>query len=226
MSKSQEPKRRKPRHLESKLQQSCVAWFRLQYPRFASVLFAIPNGGARNGFEAAIMKMEGVTPGVCDLFLSVPMGNYAGFYIELKIKPNTPSEDQVKFIESVRSLGYKASVIYDIDTFIEAIRSYMENIGFARIEEVVCRHYGIRTERVRSKTQKREVSEPRFLIMALHSFDSNKDPLAVTSMYGLGRSNLYHARKTVANLYRTNVAFRSRANEILNELKLTEKAIL
>ena len=51
------------RHIESRLQQQCVAWFRLQHRSLAPLLFAVPNGGARRLREAQIMKAEGVTAG-------------------------------------------------------------------------------------------------------------------------------------------------------------------
>ena len=71
-------KQRKPqRHEESRLQESCVTWFRLQYPKLALLLFAVPNGGKRThrtivragrvitySPEAKQMKKEGVTAGV------------------------------------------------------------------------------------------------------------------------------------------------------------------
>lgn len=49
------------RHIESQIQKDCVTWFRLQYPKIGRLLFAVPNGGARNAKEAAIMKGEGLT---------------------------------------------------------------------------------------------------------------------------------------------------------------------
>ena len=43
----------KPRHEESQIQRSCLRWFRLQYPQYALLCFAVPNGGARNKREAS-----------------------------------------------------------------------------------------------------------------------------------------------------------------------------
>jgi len=44
-----------------------VAWFRAQYP--GVLIFAIPNGGHRDKREAHNLKMEGVWPGVADLYV-------------------------------------------------------------------------------------------------------------------------------------------------------------
>ena len=62
------------RHAESDIQQACVSWFRWQYPRYAKLLFAVPNGGQRSAVEAKIMSGEGVMAGVADVFCwSLPM---------------------------------------------------------------------------------------------------------------------------------------------------------
>lgn len=50
------------RNEESKLQQSCITWFRLQYPRLAKLLFAVPNGSRRDVVTGAILKREAWLP--------------------------------------------------------------------------------------------------------------------------------------------------------------------
>ena len=80
--------RRKPRHLESQLQRICVNLFRCKYPQYKVLLFAVPNGGHRDATEAKIMMVEGVTPGVSDLLLLVPRGQYHGLCIEMKTMSN------------------------------------------------------------------------------------------------------------------------------------------
>lgn len=76
--------RKKSRHIESQIQQSCVKWFRLQFPEIGLLLFAVPNGGARNKREAGILKGEGVTAGVVDMILLKPSGGFASLCIEFK----------------------------------------------------------------------------------------------------------------------------------------------
>ena len=73
------------RNEESKLQQSCITWFRLQYPRLAKLLFAVPNGSRRDVVTGAILKREGVVAGVADL---IPMKCYASLCIEIKYGKN------------------------------------------------------------------------------------------------------------------------------------------
>ncbi|MDR1504451.1 MAG: VRR-NUC domain-containing protein [Prevotella sp.] len=112
-----------PRHKESKLQRSCVLWFRLQYPEYT--LFAIPNGGYRNAAEAGILKAEGTLAGVADLFLMYPNKGYAGLFIEMKYGAGKQSPAQIAFQEKAQDKGYKYVVSDSLERFILEINSYI-----------------------------------------------------------------------------------------------------
>jgi len=118
---------------EYNLQVACVTWFRLQYACYAKNLFAIPNGGSRNLFEAVNMKRSGTTAGVADLFLAVPklcnnIGQdwYHGLFIELKINKRKPTESQIEFQETVEATGYKYVIIRNFDDFQKLINEYLK----------------------------------------------------------------------------------------------------
>lgn len=88
--------RKKSRHIESQIQQSCVKWFRLQFPEIGLLLFAVPNGGARNKREAGILKGEGVTAGVADMILLKPSGGFASLCIEFKTEEKGSTQREHK----------------------------------------------------------------------------------------------------------------------------------
>ncbi len=131
------------KHNESKLQRELVKWFRLQYPKYAMLLFAIPNGGKRGIIEASIMKSEGVVSGVSDLMLAVPSniskgptmladGTFAtftfrinGLFIEAKYGKGKQTESQKLFQAAVEKQGYKYSVVSDFDSFKALIEDYL-----------------------------------------------------------------------------------------------------
>jgi len=50
-------------------------WAEAQYPELA-LLFAVPNGGARNKVTAARLKAEGVKRGVLDIWFPVARGGW------------------------------------------------------------------------------------------------------------------------------------------------------
>lgn len=94
-------------------------------------LLAIPNANkllrmAKNSYAlAAYMRAEGLQPGALDLFLAVPHGGLGGLWLELKIKPNKPSEPQEKMI-SYLECGYRVKVAYSADEAITEIKQYLE----------------------------------------------------------------------------------------------------
>ena len=124
----QERSHRSSRHIESQLQRQCVAWFRLQYPKHARLLFAVPNGGGRSRVEAAIMKAEGVTAGVSDLILLEPRGGYGALCIEMKTgsKSSRQSESQKGWQEATEAAGNKYVVCRSLDTFMAEVTKYMD----------------------------------------------------------------------------------------------------
>lgn len=112
------------RHIESRIQQQCVSWFRLQFPKLSLLLFAIPNGGARSRIEASIMKGEGVTAGVADIILLHPNTAYHALCIEFKTPKGRQQDSQRKWQKAVESNGYKYAIIRSFNEFRELICNY------------------------------------------------------------------------------------------------------
>lgn len=118
----------KMKHDESDLQIRCVYAFRLMYPKLKMRLFAIPNGGFRSAIEAAIMRDEGVLPGVLDLFLSLPKKEFGGLYIEMKTDKGRLSNYQADFIKEMEG-DYKCVVCRSVEDFLIAVKEYLEPIN-------------------------------------------------------------------------------------------------
>lgn len=119
--------RKKPRHEESQIQQSCVRWFRMQFPDIALLLFAVPNGGARNKREAGILKGEGVTAGVADIILLKPSGGFASLCVEFKTedKGSNQRDTQKRWQEVAETAGNKYVICRSFDDFYREVRSYL-----------------------------------------------------------------------------------------------------
>lgn len=111
---------------ESRIQQACVLWFRLQHTSLAGLLFAIPNGGYRNAVTGAILKAEGVLAGVSDLILLYPSGKYHGLCVEMKTPKGRQQETQRAFQRRVERAGYKYAICRGIDEFKEVISKYLK----------------------------------------------------------------------------------------------------
>lgn len=121
-SKGKQP-RKKPSNEESNCQINCVKWFRFVYPSY--LIFAIPNGGARNKITGAIMKREGVVAGVADLCVLYGNGDHNGLYIEMKTKTGKQQPTQKAFEEHCVKQGYKYVICNSFDSFKETIEDYI-----------------------------------------------------------------------------------------------------
>lgn len=97
----------------------CLAW-----------LHAVPNGGYRNQKEAVILKKEGVTPGIGDLFLPWPkfFGGellYCGLYIEIKTGKDTLKSAQKRFRTHCEKAKYKYVVVKTAQQGIDILIDYV-----------------------------------------------------------------------------------------------------
>ena len=95
---------------ESQLQQTCVRWFRYQFPYAAPFLIAVPNGGRRDAKTGALMKKEGAFAGVADLIFFDPFGKKLPLFIEMKLPKGVQSESQVRFQRTYTQAGYTYTI--------------------------------------------------------------------------------------------------------------------
>ena len=110
-------RKRKPRHIEESIQVACVKWFRLQYPNL--VIFAVPNGGSRNLYEAKNMKESGTLAGVADLVIVGNGGRV--LFIEMKAGKNKQEDSQVLFQNKVEKLGHKYIICRSKEQFMKEV---------------------------------------------------------------------------------------------------------
>ena len=83
---------------EHEEQRELVRWFRQTWPGVR--IFAIPNGGARSPATAGLLKAEGVSSGVPDLFIPA-----WGLWVEMKRTKggslSAEQKDWISYLESV-----------------------------------------------------------------------------------------------------------------------------
>ena len=102
-----------------------AAYERMTHPEL-SLLYHIPNGGARDARTGARLKAQGVRPGVPDICLPVPRGNYAALYIELKRRDGgRVSEDQRAWIDALNRAGNRAVICRGWDEARKAVEDYL-----------------------------------------------------------------------------------------------------
>lgn len=102
---------------EHEEQRDFVSWFRKTYPNVR--IFAVPNGEKRGKAAALRLKLEGVSPGVPDLF--IPEWR---LWIEMKRqKGGTTSQIQKDWGQYLSSCGY----IWTVCKGCEAAKEFVKN---------------------------------------------------------------------------------------------------
>ncbi len=107
---------------EAEEQRAVVEWCDLR----KVPVFHIPNGGFRNGREAANLKRQGVRAGVPDLCVPVARGGFHSLYIEMKAAGGRVSEKQAEWLKLLRDQGMCAYVCYGAGNAVELIERYMD----------------------------------------------------------------------------------------------------
>lgn len=119
--------RKKSRHIESQIQQSCVKWFSLRSRKLDYYFLQYPTAERWNKREAGILKGEGVTAGVADMILLKPSGGFASLCIEFKTeeKGSTQRETQKQWQKAAEAAGNKYVICRSFDDFRKEVISYL-----------------------------------------------------------------------------------------------------
>ena len=112
-------------------QASLFAWRDITKSRVPELrwLFAVPNGLWLPDAYARTALKQGLTPGVSDVALLVPRGEYHGLLIELKRRDATPScvnANQKEFLDFQSAQGYLATWCKGWESARDTILSYLE----------------------------------------------------------------------------------------------------
>lgn len=105
------------RQEEHNIQVGIVQYLRLR----GFEVFAIPNGGRRDAVTGAKLKAEGVTAGVADMIILLPIGN--ALFVEVKTAKGRQSPEQKAFQERVEKLGFNYVIwrsVEDAEKFINS----------------------------------------------------------------------------------------------------------
>lgn len=95
-----------------------------QYPALC-LIYAIPNGGARDAITGARLKREGVKPGVPDLCLPVSRKGHGAMYVEMKHGKNKPQPAQEAWIDALTDEGNRVVVCYSAEAALAELLDYL-----------------------------------------------------------------------------------------------------
>ena len=109
-------------------QEQCMLFQWAAWKPELRLMHAIPNGGKRDIRTAALMKAEGVKPGVPDIFLPLPRGGCHGLYIELKRrKGGIVSKEQAAWMAALAAQGYRCAVCHGWEMARDEILDYLKS---------------------------------------------------------------------------------------------------
>lgn len=94
------------------------------------LVFAVPNGGSRNLYEARNLKNEGVMAGVSDLILVL---NGVVIFLELKAGRNKQQETQKLFEKKVKGLGHQYYVVRSVEDVMEVLEKNKSLLTNSRV---------------------------------------------------------------------------------------------
>ena len=89
------------------------------------LMYHVPNEGKRSAVTGARMKQAGLKSGVPDVCLPTAHGGYVGLYIEMKVKPNKPTENQKQWLRALREAGHFTAVCYTWEEAKNLIEEYL-----------------------------------------------------------------------------------------------------
>ena len=112
---------------EHRIQAGLFKWAKLasaHHPEL-TLLFAIPNGGARDPITGAMLKAEGVKRGVPDLFLPAAAGPFHGLFLEMKTASGRLSPDQQQWQHGLIEQGYACVTAHSLEQAIDTLTRYL-----------------------------------------------------------------------------------------------------
>ncbi len=115
------------RNEEHRIQAALFKWAKCSSAKHPCLrlMFAIPNGGARDPITGAMLKAEGVKPGVPDIFLPHPVEPHHGLFIEMKTSRGRVSPEQREWLMRLRNRGYAAVLCRSLTESIDTISRYI-----------------------------------------------------------------------------------------------------
>ena len=108
------------RVIEHDLQKAVLQHFEITKRRGVK-MFAVPNAGRRSLRMGARMKAEGLTAGVADLCIMLPLGRVA--WLEMKTAKGRQSLPQKAFQADCMALGHPYCLARTFDQAVEFLRT-------------------------------------------------------------------------------------------------------
>lgn len=110
---------------EDRLHNAIIQFIQLKYGRYRKFLAHPSNEGKRSSFEQFKIVYLGVSAGLPDLMMFLPMGKYNGLAIEVKARGKKPTQPQLDWLYNLeKHCGWMARWVDNIDDAMSTIDNY------------------------------------------------------------------------------------------------------
>ncbi|AWU46076.1 VRR-NUC domain-containing protein [Blattabacterium punctulatus] len=109
---------------EQLLHSSVCDYLDYEYPHI--FYFHPHNEARRTPYERFLIKVMRLRPGLPDILVPIPKKGRTGMALELKIKPNKLTENQIHIIDIFNSYNWKVNVCYDFEEAKIYIDQYLK----------------------------------------------------------------------------------------------------
>jgi len=86
----------------------------------------VANERKTSKIAGARLKKKGVKSGVPDVLIFEPNKEHIGLAIELKIKPNKPTDNQKEWLKNLDIKGWKTIICYTFDEVKTEVNQYFK----------------------------------------------------------------------------------------------------
>lgn len=120
------PQRRRARRPEQEFQRGLIETLRMVLIPRDTLVFAVPNGGARTPVEAAILIGQGVVRGIPDVMVlwRDPQGIGRALGLECKAPGGARSDAQVRVHEKLSTIGVPVATVETIGEALDFCRNH------------------------------------------------------------------------------------------------------
>lgn len=91
-----------------------------------NMIFHVPNESKSSPQRRISMKRAGLKAGVPDIVVAVPAQGWGALFMEMKVKPNKPTEAQEQWIHDLNKIGYRAQVVWSASEAIQVLECYFK----------------------------------------------------------------------------------------------------
>lgn len=114
---------------EREIQKAFVRWMTLRHPEvpFSSFPndFIVPAQRSRRYAIVNHMLALGMRPGMPDIVVFVPSGEWHGLFLEFKRPGQKPRHEQIETHDALARNGYLVVVVHSLDEAVNAVEDYL-----------------------------------------------------------------------------------------------------